>query len=174
MSDNTIGALLEAMKVGRKPHSGLGGHNGRLFITVLFAVIGLFLLFALLMGTSAYRAANGVREGTDEMRLSLSLIANSVRMNDTANAVGAAEGPEGPALVLTEHLDTGDFETRLYSYQGSIVEEYTRAGSSFDPQRARIVVASEKFDFAYANGLLTVYTDQGSASIALRSLQGGA
>lgn len=174
MSGNTIGALLEAMKVGRRPRSGLGGHNGRLFITVLFAVIGLFLLFALLMGTNAYRATNGIREATDEMRLSLSLIANSVRMNDATNALRTAEGPEGPVLVLTERLNTGDFETRLYSYQGSIVEEYARAGSSLDPQRARAVVASEKFDFAYANGLLTVYTDQGSTSVALRSLQGGA
>ena len=92
---------------------------------------------------------------------------------DATDAVGVATGPEGLALVLTEQLDSGNYETRLYRYQGSIVEEYARADSAFTPQKARQIVASERFDFTYENSLLTVHTDQGSTSVALRSVRGG-
>lgn len=104
----------------------------------------------------------------------LSLIANSIRATDGTDAVGVADGPEGLALVLTEHLGNGDYETRLYAYQGAIVEEYTRAGTAFTPEKAREIVRSSTFDFTYTDGLLTVHTDQGSTSVALRSVRGGA
>lgn len=75
--------------------------------------------------------------------------------------------------MLTERLESGVYETRLYAYQGSIVEEYARADAAFTPEKAREIVKSKRFDFAYENGLLTVYTDQGSTSVALRSVRGG-
>lgn len=145
----------------------------RVFITILFAVLSLFLLISLLVGTSAYKSINAVRTASDETRLGLSLIGNSIRANDATDAVGVAEGPEGAALVLTERLESGAYETRLYAYQGSIVEEYARADAAFMPEKAREIVKSERFDFTYENGLLTVYTDQGSTSVALRSVRGG-
>lgn len=157
---------------GRKASEG--GRGGRLFATLLFAVITLFLLVALLAGMSAYRSANEMRTSADEMRLGLSLLSNSIRTNDVTDAVGVAEGPEGPALVLTEHLEGGSYETRLYLFEGHVMEEYTRAGSAFTPERAREVVESSRFEFEYADGLLTIYTDQGSACVALRSVRGGA
>ncbi len=171
MRNDPVQSLIRAVSTSRS-NAGDGVH-GRVFITLLFAVIALFLLLALLMGMSAYRAANDVRRAADETRLSLALIANSVRMNDAVDAVGVSEGPEGRALVLTEHLETGAYETRLYAYEGAIVEEYARADAPYAPEKAREVVASERFDFTYENGLLTVLTDRGSSSVALRSVRGG-
>lgn len=54
------------------------------------------------------------------------------------------------------------------------MEEYTRAGTAFTPEKAREIVRSSTFDFTYTDGLLTVHTDQGSTSVALRSVRGGA
>lgn len=174
MNNKTVHALIRTAEGGQTVRAGGFGRNGRVFITVLFATIALFLLAALLVGTNSYRAANDARTDADTMRLGLSLIANSIRMNDATDAVGVADGPEGLALVLTEHADSGDFETRLYAYRGSIVEEYARSDAAFAPERAREIVASNRFEFTYAGGLLTVYTDQGSTCIALRSVRGGA
>lgn len=164
--------LIQASAPGRASRKA-GGGNGHAFTTLLFAVVVLFLLIALMVGTSAYRAVNDVRSSTDESRLGLSLIANSIRMNDETDAVGVADGPEGLALVLTERLDSGDYETRIYSWRGSIVEEYARADAAFTPEKAREIVRSERFEFVYEKGLLTVTTDQGSTSVALRSVKGG-
>lgn len=174
MRGDMVQTLIRATGSNRSVEARGGKARGRAFITLLFAVIALFLLIALLVGTSAYRAVNDVRSNADNTRLGLSLIANSISAADETDAVGVAEGPEGPALVLTEHLENGDYETRLYAYQGAVVEEYTRAGTAFTPEKAREIVASSTFDFAYADGLLTVHTDQGSTSVALRSVRGGA
>ena len=169
---NITQTIVQTARFEQAPSRTTSG-RGRVFITILFAVLALFMLIALLVGTNTYRAVNNVRSSSDETRLGLSLITNSIRMNDATDAVGVAEGPEGLALVLTEQLDSGNYETRLYRYQGSIVEEYARSDSAFTPQKARQIVASERFDFTYENGLLTVHTDQGSTSVALRSVRGG-
>ena len=164
-----VQTLIQATGSNRSSEARDGKARGRAFITLLFAVIVLCAV-----GTSAYRAANDVRSSSDNTRLGLSLIANSIRATDGTDAVGVADGPEGLALVLTEHLGNGDYETRLYAYQGAIVEEYTRAGTAFTPEKAREIVRSSTFDFTYTDGLLTVHTDQGSTSVALRSVRGGA
>ena len=83
------------------------------------------------MTCTAVPRAVEVRDQADDTRLATGLIANSVRAADSVDAVGAGKGPEGRSLVLTERLDSGTFETRIYAYQGSIVEEYalTDAGA---------------------------------------------
>ena len=173
MKADMVQTLVRAAEPGAASRAREKRGSGRAFITLLFATVALFLLIALLVGMNAYREVNDVGDCSDETRLGLSLVGNSIRMNDATDAVGVAEGPEGRALVLTEHLENGDYETRLYAYQGSIVQEYARADAAYTPEKAREIVASEKFDFTYENGLLTVYTDQGSTSVALRSVRGG-
>lgn len=51
------------------------------------------------------------------------------------------------------------------------MEEYAVSGTAYTPARATQIVASDTFSFSYAKGLLTINTDQGSSSIALRSVR---
>lgn len=105
-------------------------------------------------------------------RLSSALVANTVRAQDRAYALGAADGPEGPALVLSSHLPSGDYETRIYLSGGSVVRELALAGSPMSPASATEVVPSSTFSFSFDDGLLTVETDGGTCSVALRTPQG--
>lgn len=127
------------------------------------------------MGTSAYRAANDVRSSSDNTRLGL-VVDRELHPEppDGTDAVGVADGPEGLALVLTEPLGNGDYETRLYAYQGAIVEEYTRAGTAFTPEKARGDREVFHLRLTYTDGLLHRAHRQGSTSVALRSVRGGA
>ena len=147
---------------------------GHLFTAFLFALFALALLMAMLVGTNVYHSLYDSRTDTSNTRLSLGLIANSVRANDAVDAVATGAGPEGRSLVLVEKLESGAYETRIYLYEGSIVEEYALADAAYTPDKATVIASSEAFDFAYENGLLTVTTDQGSTDIALRSVRGGA
>ena len=79
---------------------------------------------------------------------------------------------QGPALVLRETLDSGTFETRLYRYDDTIMEEYALAGAPYNPEGATPIVKSSVFDFTYRNGMLTIYTDAGQSSVALRCAGG--
>lgn len=160
-----------AAQAGLRPRRLKSG-KGRIFTTMLFAVIVLFLLLLLLVGVNVYQTVNDTRTSSNEARLGLSLLGNTVRMNDTTDAVGIGNGPEGSSLVLTEYLSTGTYETRIYAYEGSIVQEYSSATSAYTPEKAREVTKSERFEFSYENGLLTIYTDQGETAVSLRSVRG--
>lgn len=165
-----LGSMLRANPAATQPRS----NRSRVFTAILFAFIVTFLLLLLLTGMSVYGHVNSQREASDNSRLGLSLIVNSVRMNDTADAVSEGTGPEGAALVLTEYLEAGTYETRIYAYQGMIVEEYALAEREYVPDRARAIVASEVFSFEYAGGLLTIHTDMGDACVMVRGQGGGA
>lgn len=149
-------------------------NNSHIFTAVLFLIFIVVLLMAIMAGTNVYRGLSGIRSATNESRLGVSLISNMVKANDAVDAVATGEGPEGHSLVLREVLESGTYETRIYLYQDYIVEEYTLEGSPYTPERATQIVASKTFDFAYADGVLSVQCDQGTSRVALRSLLGGA
>ena len=136
---------------------------GRVFTGLLFALFVATLLMAILVGTGVYRVLHQEGAVADNQRLSLTLLANDVRANDQIDAVArawvtedavsvevaGADGFEaaaaaedgrslfqGPALVLRETLPSGVYETRLYRYDGTIMEEYAhRARSMRAPRR---------------------------------------
>lgn len=167
--------VMEALTSRGMAQRGEGGQNfGRVFTALLFALFILALLIAIMAGTGLYRALVEVRDQADTSRLATGLIANSVRAADSVDAVGRGQGPEGSSLVLTERLENGTFETRIYAYQGAIVEEYALADAAYTPDKASHIVDSERFSFDYNSGLLTVETDDGMVEVALRSAKGGA
>ena len=92
---------------------------------------------------------------------------------DGFEAAAAAEDGrslfQGPALVLRETLPSGVYETRLYRYDGTIMEEYALADAPYDPLKATAIVDSSVFAFSYEDGLLTIETDAGATAVALRS-----
>lgn len=174
---------------------------GRVFTGLLFALFVIVLLMAILAGTDVYRGLHQEGEVADDQRLSLTLLANDVRANDQVDAVArvwvtkdaveveepgldgtlvssaAAEERDGSviqgsALVLRETLPGGVYETRLYRYDGTIMEEYALADAPYDPEKATPIVASSVFDFSYQGGLVTIVTDAGEVSVALRSARG--
>lgn len=145
---------------------------GGAYTLILFFLVAFFLLLALLFGTMVYGAVNETRDSANDARISLNLLANSIRIGDTMGGVDMQEGPEGNALILTEFTDMGAYETRFYQYQGDIVQEYTKAGNDFDPEEATKVIESDRFDFSLDGSILTVDTDQGSVSVALRNVWG--
>ena len=132
------------------------------------------LLMALISGVTVYKAVSADQQASGAQREGAGLICNVVRANDSKGAIAQGQGPEGKSLVVAEPLDSGTYETRFYLYKGKVVQEYSLAGSGYTPEKATEVTASGTFDFSYSNGLLTVTTDQGTAEVALRYMQGGA
>lgn len=173
MIDQTQG-IMDAAAVNALAGKGRKkGDSSHVFTALLFALFIITLLFAITAGTTVYRSLYETSSAADDSRLGVNLVANTVRANDETDAVAAGQGPEGQSLVLVEHLASGTYETRLYLYQGYVVEEYSLEDAAYTPERASKIVESDTFSFAYANGLLTVTTSQGTADIALRSVGGG-
>ena len=145
----------------------------RLFPVLLLTVFFTAMLTALITGVFVYRHVSDVQQENVARREGLDLIANIVRANDATGAVAAGDGPEGRSLVIVESLDSGTYETRLYLYEGKIVQEYSLQGASYTPAKANTVTESETFSFTYSDGVLSITTDQGTREVALHYLQGG-
>lgn len=148
--------------------------SSRLFTVALMCVFFIALMGGLGAGASIYRSVVDVKAYTDEVHVQSGLMANTVHVNDAVYAVERGEGPEGPSLVLVEALETGTYETRIYHYRGTVLQEYAIAGREYNPTSATPLFKSETFDFSFDGKLLTITTDQGSLDVALRSKQGGA
>lgn len=140
-----------------------------IYTALLFALIAIFLMIALLFSASIYQKVNSMRVEADDARAGLSVISNAIRMNDVAGGITEAEGPEGPALVLTEYAGHATYEIRIYSVNGQIVEEYSRNDTPIDPSRATPIVDSETFEFSIEPNSVHVSCDQGTTTVALRS-----
>jgi hypothetical protein len=137
-------------------------------------VFFIVLMGGLVMGVAMYRHAAQAQLETDDVRVGTGLIASYVKANDRRDVLSVGEGPEGKALVLTERLDSGDYELRIYKHEGKIVQEYSVAGTAYTPARAQVLMESDTFGFFVDGDLVTIETDQGPVAIALRSAQGGA
>lgn len=151
------------------PRKRRGGHTFAIVMLVVFFIV---MMTCLVIGVSIYRGVSDARVQSDELHMESGLLVNIVRMNDSADAVRMAEGPEGDALVLVERLESGTYETRLYLHDGAIVQEYAIAGRPLNPDNALEIVASDVFEFTYDDGLLSIMTDGGVFHAALRSQQG--
>ena len=150
-----------------------GAHASRRFFTIaLLIVFFIALMGALAAGVSVYQSTANTQSHTNNVRMQSGLMTSIVHANDTADAISQGSGPEGPALVLTEHLSTGDFEMRFYLYEGNIVQEYSLEGAAYTPGRAQALIPSETFGFTQSGNLVTITTDDGSFDVALRSMQG--
>ena len=159
----------------RSKESSKGSRNIRVFTVVLLAVFFVVLLTGLAAGVAMYQAVANNQLDTNAARMQSGLLASNIHANDSADALGTGNGPEGRALVLTkEDADGGRYEIRLYLYRGNIVQEYSLAGAAYTPERAQPLLSSESFDFELRDRLLIIHTDQGATNIALRSDQGGA
>lgn len=150
-------------------HDGRADHMGQYFTLVLFGAFVVLLLLGLWMGTVAFRTITVMQDATDDARLALTSLQNRVRSFDQADSFGTAQGPEGPAIVFTYKLEAGDYETRLYLYQGALVQELAFSTDPYLPMTATKIVETSTFAFTCENGLLSVTCDQGTVDVALRS-----
>lgn len=170
-------ALMEAVEAGvlsAQARAGRQPDYNRVFMGLLFSLFVVALPISIVVGVHVYNVLAADRAKAEDDRLALSLLVNDVRAADAVDSVAVGRGPEGRSLVLVERLESGTYETRIYQYQQRIVQEYSLAGAPYTPSTATTVVPSRRFEFEFSRGLITIRTDQGISSVALRSgLEGG-
>jgi hypothetical protein len=154
-------------------HDEAPSKSRKIFSPLMLTVFFVALLLALIAGVLVYQHVTNVQTQTNAEREGIGLICNVVRANDSHGCVKAGNGPEGTSLVVVQQLESGNYESRFYEYQGNIVEEYTLAGNPYTPEKATQVTESSTFQFTYSKGVLSITTDQGTAEVALRYMQGG-
>ena len=170
-------AFMEAVEAGvlsAQARAGRQPDYNRVFMGLLFSLFVVALLISIVVGVHVYNVLAADRAKAEDDRLALSLLVNDVRAADAVDSVAVGRGPEGRSLVLVERLESGTYETRIYQYQQRIVQEKTQAGAHNIRSTPPTVVPSPRCEFEFSRGLITIRTDQGISSVALRSgLEGG-
>lgn len=175
MRDDHGAEIMEAITTSAHHKTDKGDGLQRAFSLLLFAVFVVVDLLALVAGTSSYGSLTKMQQANDDRIMALGPIVSAVRANDAQGSVRMSDdAPETPALVLVQSDIEGTYETRIYLYEGKIMQEYALAGSPYTPGKATVLAESSTFDFSYSDGLLTISTDVGESKIALRNFQGGA
>jgi len=152
--------------------TGTGSHVAAV---ALFAIVILVVLFLVIFGSSVYRSAVAHSAADDSLRATQGYIDTHIQAADAQDAISIGEGPQGSALVISEAGDTATYEVRIYAYEGALVEEYARAGSSYVLANAQRITSCSSFEVSWADEaseshrLLKVTTDAGTTFIALRS-----
>jgi len=147
--------------------------TGRMFTVILLVLFFAVMLAALVSGVSVYQSVASIQNDSSQNRLGLGIITNCARSNDSADALAVGKGPEGDSLVFVERLDSGTYETRIYLYEGKVLQEYSLEDAQYSPEKAVELADTSTFEFEYEDGLLAITTDQGTAYVALRCSQGG-
>ena len=165
--------IVDAVRISSSHTISQKNNHEKGFFLLLFAVFVVVDLLALLVGAHSYGSLTEMQSKNDQVIMTSGPIVSSVRASDAKGGIAAGNGPEGRSLVLIEQDNIGTYETRIYLFQGHIVQEYALGGAPYTPERATVLSESDTFSFSFADGLLSIQTDAGVSQVALRNMQGG-
>jgi len=127
---------------------------------VLFAVILCLVVFA----AKGYQHASGLQDDNGNTRAVLSYIVSSVR-DSGSSEIGIEDRSGRECLII--HGD--GYEQRFYLDDGMLLEEYTEPDAAPEPDTALAIGRTDTLGFEMGDdGILTIMTDSGSASVNTR------
>ena len=139
-------------------------YSGIYIIALTTFFLGCFLLLVL-FGTRSYRQVALRQSANNQHRALLSYLQTVTRSSETEIAVG--EGEYGTMLTVADG-DTG-FGTRIYIYEGELVEDYGKLSSALMPKGATHIAETKSFEIEEVrDDLLQITTDEGSVYIHIR------
>ena len=127
---------------------------------LLLAVFAVGILSVLLGGAGAYNRLTRRDQMAFEGRSCTQYLATKVRQASGGDAVVVAPFGDTQALVITEVVDGEVYLTRIYCYEGWLMELYTGEGS-FEPQDGEKLLPMAQLELQLEQGLLTaVFTEE--------------
>lgn len=130
-----------------------------LIALLLFGVFAVCLLAVLLTGAGAYKRLNIRNEEEYARRTCMQYVANRVHQAPRPSDVRIEPFGQGDGLSIP---DGDGFVTRVYYYDGYLMELYNSADSVLNPQDGERVMEIGGLDLSLENGMLRVtVTDSG-------------
>lgn len=120
---------------------------------LLFAVFAACVLAVLLTGAKAYRRITQRDRDAYNARICTQYVAQRVRQADSLYGVAVEDFGGVQALVL----GAGEgYITRVYCYEGSLMELYCSADAGFGPEDGEKVIEAQEMELAMDGGCLWV------------------
>ncbi len=126
-----------------------------LVLLTLFAVLSFFLV---LIGGNAYRSTVARMDRNNQLRTTVSYIANKVRANGKEAELKTVNGVS--VLALKERTQDAAYVTYIYDYNGFLCEFYGAETDLFSPDDGEALTQSAGVSFAEYDGVLTIRAEQ--------------
>lgn len=142
-----------------------------LLVYCLFAVCSLLLI---LTGAAGYRNISRKMDGDDQLRASLSYVANKVRAGDEAGGISLEKSGDTDVLAISAEYDGDGYVTCLYWYDGALMEQFLKEKDPFLPADGEKVTSLKQFSITRRGGVLTLSATadtgrQASMTVCLRT-----
>lgn len=148
-------------------------HMEGLGALLLFGIFAMCVLMVLLTGADAYRRLTERDQQAYLRRTCAQYVAARVRQADSLAGITVEPFGDGNALTLAE--DGGAYRTRIYCYEGWLMELYSAADADLDPQAGERILEMEELELSMKEGLLTakISNTDGSQDVLRLSLRSG-
>lgn len=139
---------------------------------LLLGLFGLGTLGVLLQGASAYRALSARDEAAALRRTCVQFLSTKVRQAPSADAVSLSDFGGG-ALVIREDLEGQTCLTRIYCFEGWLMELFTVGEGAFQPADGEKILPLESLSFVLQNGNhLQIFLPEETLTFRLRGEEG--
>ena len=139
----------------------------------LLAVFAVLILSVLLGGAGAYRRLTQKGQQQFDSRTCVQYIATKVRQ--APEGVQADTFGMSDALVIPQTYGEVQYVTRIYCYDGWLMELFTAASGDFAPEDGERLMPAKRLSLSLKDGLLTVLIaeDTGKEQTLLLDLRTG-
>ena len=142
---------------------------------MLLGVFGVGILSVLLSGADVYRRLTRRDQMTYDSRTCVQYVATKVRQAPAPDTVVLSEFGDSDCLTICEWVEGTEYRTRIYCYDGWLMELFTAAGEEFFPEDGEKILLADEFSLSREGTLLSVEIMDGSGEVnrILLSLRGG-
>lgn len=149
-----------------------GYHMDGLIALLLFGVFAACLMAVLLTGAGAYKRLADRDEGNYNFRTGLQYVTTRVHQAPTPQDVEVVPFGAGKALAIA---DRDGCVTKVYCYNGYLMELYAESGFEMNPEDGEKVMESGGLELSLDKGLLkvTVTEKDGKSSLMVLHLEDG-
>ncbi len=148
-------------------------HMDGLAALLLFGVFAVCVLMVLLSGADAYRRLVDRDQTAYDRRIGVQYVATRLHQADSLDYVTVEKFGDSDALLLS---DNDGYVTRIYCYEGYLMELYAAKDAILEPQAGEAIMESAGLELSLTDGLLMIIIadKEGEQGIPLRlSLRSG-
>lgn len=152
-------------------------HSTVLAALLLLLVFAVSVLLVLIIGVDTYHRITERDSVSYDRRICMNYIATKVRGADTEGGVSIERFGGLDALVLGETIDGREYTTRIYEYEGVLMELFSERGAEMSPKAGEKIIETDGVEFSIDNGILNVScsgkdSERINMTLSLRSGEG--
>lgn len=129
--------------------------TSKIIVSLLFLIYAICIMIVLITGANVYKKIHDRDTAAYNSRIINQYIVTHIRQS---NSLTIEDFGEGQALVLQDHKE--GYITKIYSYEGYLMELFTSVESTLPASAGTRIAESDTFSINLESNLLRISTDE--------------